>query len=84
MEHILTQLTELVKAATENRVELTTSQADVRLETVGVDSLALLNVMVAIEERFKIEWDPDVSPDVFSTLQSMAEAISERTQTAAA
>jgi acyl carrier protein len=84
MEHILTQLTELVKTATENRVDLTTSQADVRLKTVGVDSLALLNVMVAIEERFEIEWDPDVSPDVFATLRSMAQAISERTQTAAA
>lgn len=42
----------------------------------GLDSVALLNVLVAIEDAFGIEWDDDVPEPALSSISAMAQHIS--------
>jgi acyl carrier protein len=37
-----------------------------------LDSLALIGFLVAVEEEFRIEWDPDVDLDVLRSFDAMA------------
>lgn len=39
---------------------------------LNLDSLALIGFLVAVEEEFKLEWDPDAELDVLRSFEAMA------------
>jgi acyl carrier protein len=39
---------------------------------LNLDSLALIGFLVAVEDEFGIEWDPDVDVDVMRSFDAMA------------
>jgi acyl carrier protein len=48
-----------------------------------LDSLALIGFLVAVEDEFRIEWDPDVDVDVLRSFDAMASYVLESGGTAA-
>lgn len=42
------------------------------ISKLNLESLALIGFMVAIEDEFEIEWDPDASVDVLRSFDAMA------------
>lgn len=45
---------------------------------LNLDSLALIGYLVAVEEEFGVEWDPDVEIDVLRSFEAMARYVIER------
>jgi acyl carrier protein len=45
---------------------------------LNLDSLALIGFLVAVEDEFRIEWDPDVDVDVLRSFDAMASYVLER------
>jgi acyl carrier protein len=45
---------------------------------LNLDSLALIGFLVAIEDEFRIEWDPDVDMGVLRSFDAMASYVLER------
>ncbi|MEU4318380.1 acyl carrier protein [Nocardia fluminea] len=48
------------------------------LRRLGLNSLATLRVLVAVEDEFGIEWDDDVDEAVMSDLQVMCDHIADK------
>ncbi|TCJ97676.1 acyl carrier protein [Nocardia alba] len=48
------------------------------LRHLGLNSLATLRVLVAVEDEFGIEWDDDVDEAVMSDLQVMCDHIADK------
>jgi acyl carrier protein len=51
------------------------SPDDVGSESItrlNLDSLALIGFLVAVEDEFEIEWDPDVAIEVLRSFEAMA------------
>lgn len=45
------------------------------LRQAGVSSTALVSLLVAMEEAFEFEWDEDVRPEVFRSIESLADHV---------
>lgn len=43
-----------------------------------LDSLGLIGFLVAVEDEFEIEWDPDVDVDVMRSFDAMARYVLSR------
>ncbi|HKI65920.1 MAG TPA: phosphopantetheine-binding protein [Solirubrobacterales bacterium] len=45
---------------------------------LNLDSLGLIGFLAAVEEEFRIEWDPDVDIDVLRSFDAMARYVLEQ------
>ncbi len=70
-------LSRLAFEVTEGRVMLDPKDLSKDLNEQGLDSLALLNLLVAIEDRTGIEWSPDTPWETFTTSRRLAEFLIE-------
>jgi acyl carrier protein len=61
----------------EGRLTVTLADADKPLRELGVDSVALLAFLVAIEDTFAMEWSEDVAREVFTSIDSIAQYVDE-------
>lgn len=71
---LLITLAGLLELVTEGRIDIsahTDGEADLR--EFGVDSLSLLNLLVAIEDELGFEWDPETPASTFRSLASIAD-----------
>lgn len=71
-DELAAQLSELLARTTEGRICVQQEDYGANLRDLGLDSLGLLNLLVAIEDSFGHEWDPDTPPHVLASLQSIA------------
>jgi acyl carrier protein len=80
----------MTRAATEQAVreilqELTLSgeclraPSELRLETIGVDSVAMIELVFALEDRFAIQIHEDeVAPEHFSSIESLTSLVARK------
>jgi acyl carrier protein len=72
-DQVLDRLIDLVGRSTNGRIVATREDCGAdSLRRVGLDSLAMLNFLVAVEDEFGIEWRDDVPKEVFASLDCMA------------
>jgi acyl carrier protein len=50
---------------------------------LNLDSLGLIGFLAAVEEEFRIEWDPDVDIDVLRSFDAMARYVLEQSSDSA-
>jgi acyl carrier protein len=60
-------------------IPLTRITAETALTDLGVASLKLINVLVAIQAQYGFEWSDDVDPEVFATVGSLASHVAAET-----
>jgi acyl carrier protein len=73
---IVEQLVAIAHRVTDGRVPLdveTGGPGSVR--RLGLDSLAMLEFLVGIEDEFGLDWDDDVPPDTLASFFSIADHI---------
>lgn len=59
--------------ANEGAQTITEDDIDVPFATLGLDSVALLAFLVAIEDELKIEWASEVPDTVFHSIRTIAD-----------
>ena len=78
------EIKEKIKEAMVERLFLSVSPAEIEDEaplqdTYGVDSVAILEMIVGLEELFGVSFeDEDFSPDIFASVQSIAEFVERK------
>ena len=69
---------EIVAAHARLRVDVSTLEDDADLYEAGLTSLSTVNLMLALEERFDVEFtDKMLKRRTFQSISSLAEAIAE-------
>ena len=72
---LLSRLVGVLERSSEGRVVLPEHGSGwPSLDALGLDSVGMLNFLVAVEDEFGIEWQDDVPPEVLSSLPAMASA----------
>jgi acyl carrier protein len=72
MDRMIERLVLIMEREVENlRVPRAERGAD-SISRLALDSVALLGFLVAVEDEFDFEWDPDVDPGVVQSLDAMA------------
>lgn len=72
-DDVLGRLLDVLQRSTEGRVVVPLEGADRQgFDTLGLDSVGMLNFLVAVEDEFGIEWEDDLPPEVLSSVGSIA------------
>ena len=71
------ELSAILEELSEGRVKIDASGYGVELNLLGVDSVMLLSLLVAIEDHMSYEWSEDVDDAVFTSLNSISEFLLE-------
>lgn len=72
MDRMIERLVLIMEREVENlRVPCEERGAD-SISRLALDSVALLGFLVAVEDEFDFEWDPDVDPGVVRSFDAMA------------
>lgn len=66
------RLIEIFVEVNEGRLILTLEQSSQPLKELGLESVGLLNFLVAIEDDLGIEWSLDVERQVFTSIDTIA------------
>lgn len=75
---IVDRLIKVLEESTEGRVIVSQSEAmNQSLREFGLDSVALLSFLVAVENEFGIEWDDDLPEETLTSLKNMANYIQQ-------
>ncbi|MEU9165459.1 phosphopantetheine-binding protein [Streptomyces sp. NPDC048424] len=80
LEHVLTRLESLLVEVWDELPDGTPVPHDVSLLDLGVDSLTLTILLDRLENEFRVEWDADRPPSAFSSLLSLAESVTGRSE----
>ena len=70
------KLSELLFSLSEGKIQIAETDYDTELNRLGVDSVLLLTLIVAIEDTLNYEWSEDVDDGVFKSLGSISEFLS--------
>ena len=76
MNEIIDRLVALLARATDGRI--VAPRGDVGPDSIrrtGIDSLGMLNFLVAIEDEFGIEWGDDAPEGILNSFEAMADHI---------
>jgi acyl carrier protein len=75
---IVEHLVEIVHRVTDGRVPLDVDpNGPDSLRRLGLDSLAMLEFLVGVEDEFGLDWGDDVPPDTLASFSSIADHIQE-------
>ncbi len=66
------RLIEIFVEVNEGRLPLTLEQSGQPMKELGLESVGLLNFLVAIEDDLGIEWSLDVERQVFTSIDTIA------------
>ena len=70
---LLALLADTLRTATDGRLILDPGRdADSPLRELGLDSIGLLNFLVALEDALGVEWDPSTPREAFRSLGAIA------------
>jgi acyl carrier protein len=73
---IIDTLIKVLKQSTEGRVVVSVQEATTKsLRQFGLDSVALLSFLVAVENEFGIQWDDDLPEETLTSLGNIANYI---------
>lgn len=73
---VIDRLIKVLEQSTEGRVVVSRNEAATKsLQQFGLDSVALLSFLVAVENEFGIEWDDDLPEETLTSLENMANYI---------
>lgn len=75
LEHVITRLEEILVEVWDEHPGGKPIDRDASFLSLGVDSLTLVNLLDRIEREFRPEWDMDNPPSAFSSLHSLAVAM---------
>ncbi len=71
-------LIEILTRSTEGRVDLSIEDGPTALRGLGLNFLALLSFLVAVEDEFGIVWHDEILDEVFQSIESIAGYITEQ------
>ncbi len=77
VEPVKAKLVACLNEVNEGRFTVAPSDVDKPLRELGVDSVALLAFLVAVEDTFAMEWSEDVPRAVFTSISSIAQYLDE-------
>ena len=81
---VIEKLVKVLEQSTEGRVFVSRDEAVTKsLRELGLDSVALLSFLVAVENEFGIEWDDDLPEETLASLGNMASYITQEFSIAA-
>jgi acyl carrier protein len=77
VDTVRSKLVACLNDVNEGRFTVTLADVDKPLRELGVDSVALLAFLVAVEDTFAMEWSEDVSRTVFTSVDTIAQYLGE-------
>ena len=73
VEAMVQRLMDLMEREIEGATPVRGDSGPDSIARLTLDSLALIGYLVAVEDEFGIEWDPDVDVGVMRSLEAMAQ-----------